>query len=310
MHTSNLTFPILLSIAQIGGLMLIGAVARYLRYIDERDIDRWSRMVLDFLYPAFIFTTIIAGFEHDRLRELWSLPLLGLGIALSGLLLGLILKYGLGSKDPDLVRTFLYGCVVNNFGYLPIVIVSNLWGKTMLAGLFLLTLGSTIAMWTFGVGVLGSGDARTIMRNLFSPTLIAIVAGIAASLSGIDHHIPGMADHILVSAGSAAVPLMLILSGASLFKPSAWKIDWQVAYLTIVRLIALPACIILALKALPLSPDVYTLSVIVALMPLAVSQVIFIRVFGGHPDFAASSSLVSTIASIVTIPVALWLLFG
>jgi predicted permease len=37
--------------------------------------------------------------------------------------------------------------------------------------------------------------------------------------------------------------------------------------------------------------------------------VIYTRIFGGEPDYAASSSLVTTIASIVTIPLALWLLF-
>jgi predicted permease len=77
-----------------------------------------------------------------------------------------------------------------------------------------------------------------------------------------------------------------------------------------VRLIILPLFTIAALKLLPLPQDVFALSVIIALMPLAVSQSIFTRIFGGNPAFAASSSLVSTLASIITIPLALWLLFG
>jgi predicted permease len=58
-----------------------------------------------------------------------------------------------------------------------------------------------------------------------------------------------------------------------------------------------------------LPTDVYAIAVIIALMPLAASSVIYTRIFGGEPDYAASSSLVTTIASIVTIPLALWLLF-
>ena len=57
MHGNNLTLPIILSIAEIFGLLCIGAAGRQLRYIDERDIDRWSKLVLDFLYPAFIFSS-------------------------------------------------------------------------------------------------------------------------------------------------------------------------------------------------------------------------------------------------------------
>lgn len=310
MNDSGLTLSILFSIAEISGLMLIGGIARYLRYIDERDIDRWSKMTLDFLFPMFIFSSIIAGFKPERLGELWTLPFIGFGIAAGGFLFGLVLQYGLFSKDKDIIRTFLFGCAVNNFGYLPIVIVSNMYDKNMLANLFFLTLGSTIVNWTLGVGVLGSGQIKTMIRNLFSPNLLAIVAGLLVSIAGIDRYIPSMVGKIFISAGSAAVPLMLILSGATLFKLSALRINWQVAYFTIVRLILLPSLTIAGLKLLPLPQDLFALSVIIALMPLAVSQSIFTRIFGGHPEFAASSSLVSTLASIVTIPLALWLLFG
>ena len=309
MNDTNLTLSILISITEISGLMLIGGIGRYLRYIDERDIDRWSKMTLDFLFPLFIFSSIIAGFERERLVELWTLPVIGFGIAAGGFLFGTVLKYGLVSNDKDIVRTFLYGCAVNNFGYLPIVIVSNMYDKNMLANLFLLTLGSTIVQWTLGVGVLGSAQIKTVIRNLFSPSLLAIVAGILVSIGGIDRYIPLMVGKIVVSAGSAAVPLMLMLSGATLFKLSAWKINWQVMYLTIVRLVMLPFLTIAGLKLLPLPQDVFALSVIIALMPLGVSQSIFTRIFGGHSEFAASSSLVSTLASIVTIPVSLWVLF-
>jgi malate permease and related proteins len=307
---ANLTLPIVLSIAEIFGLLSIGAVCRYLRYIEDRDIDRWSRLVLDFLYPAFIFSSITAGFQTGRRNELWVLPLIGLGISIGGVLVGLGLRYGLRTNDKNKERTFLYFCAVNNYGFLPIVIVQNLWGGTaMLANLFFLTLGSTLATWTVGVGVLGSTDVKQMVRNLMTPTLLATLAAIFVSWFGWSSHVPRVVSHILASAGSASVPMMLVLSGASMFKPAVWRITWQVVYVTFVRLVILPACAIFILKQIPLPPDVYAIAVIIALMPLAVSSVIYTRIFGGEPDFAASSSLVTTIASIVTIPVALWLLF-
>lgn len=310
MNGTDLTFSIIISIAEIFGLLAIGAACRHLRYIEERDIDRWSKMVLDFLYPAFIFSSITAGFRTERLGELWALPFIGLGLSVGSLVLGIALKYGLRTKDPDTVRTFLYFCAVNNYAFLPIVIVQNLWGgQAMLANLFYLTLGSTIATWTVGVGVLGSTDLRQMARNLLTPNLVATVAAIVVSWAGWGHHIPGVAGHILATAGAASVPMMLVLSGASLFKPAAWRITWQVVYVVFVRLLLLPACAVLVLRQLPLPPDVYALSVIVALMPLGVSSVIYTRIFGGKPDFAASSSLASTVAAIFTVPLALWLLF-
>jgi len=238
------------------------------------------------------------------------LPLIGLGIAMGGALLGLGLRYGLRTKDKDMERTFLYFCTVNNYGFLPVVIVQNLWGgQVMLANLFFLTLGSTIATWTVGVGVLGGTNVKQMGRNLLTPTLLATVVAIVMSWFGWNRHIPHVVSHILVSAGSASVPMMLVLSGASMFKPTVWRITWQVGYVTLVRLLILPACAIGILRLIALPSDVYETAVIIALMPLAVSSVIYTRIFGGEPDFAASASLVTTIASIVTIPLALWFLF-
>ena len=307
-HT-DLTLAIILSLAEIFGLLAIGGISRYARYIDEQDIDRWSRLMLDFLYPAFIFSSITSGFQAGRLHELWGLPVIGFALSAGSLAIGYVLMPGLRAKDGKTRRTFLYSCAVNNFAFLPIVIVRNIWGDAMLANLFFLTIGSTIGQWTVGVGVLGSSSWKQIVRNFFSPNLLATLLALAVSWCGWSHQIPRVVSHILASAGSVSVPMMLILSGASLFKPSVLRFSWQVLYATIVRLLLLPACAILVLKLLPLAPDVYAISVIIALMPLAVSSVIFMRIYGGEPDFAASSSLVSTLAAIVTIPLALWLLF-
>jgi predicted permease len=311
MHGNDVVFPIILSIAEIFGLLAVGAAGRHFRYVDERDIDRWSRLVLDFLYPAFIFSSITAGFRNGFGGGQWILPLIGLGISVGGVLLGFALRYGLRTNDRDTVRTFLYFCAVNNYGFLPIVIVQNLWGgKVMLANLFFLTLGSTVATWTIGVGVLGGTDTKQMVRNLLSPNLLATLAALFVSWLGWSGHIPRIVSHILASAGAASVPMMLVLAGASLFKPSAWRVSWQVVYITLVRLLLLPACAVAVLRLLPLSSDAYAIAVIIALMPLAVSSVIYTRIFGGEPGFAASASLVTTLASIVTVPVALWLLFG
>jgi predicted permease len=309
MNGSHLTLAIILSLAEIFGLMAIGGVSRRLHYIEEAEIDRWSRLVLDFLYPAFVFNSITAGFTTGWHANLWILPGLGFAIAAGGAVIGLALRYGLLSRDRDTHRTFLYCCVVNNYGYLPVIIIQNLWGPSMLANLLFFTLGSTVANWTVGIGVLGAASPKKIVRNLMTPTLLATIAAILVSRLGLAGHIPRIVAHIIAKAGSASVPMMLVLAGASLFKWSSFRITWQIAYVTIVRLIILPGIMIAGLRMLPLSPEVYLIAVLVALMPLAVSTVLYTRIYGGNPEFAAGSSLFCTLAAIVTVPAALLFLF-
>ncbi|GEM_PF-433352 len=309
MSGPHFTIAIVLSLAEIFGLMAIGGLGRRLDYIDDDEVDRWSRMVLDFLNPAFVFSSVTAGFRTSWHWDLWILPVLGFGISAGGAIIGLALRYGLGTRDGNTHRTFLYFCAVNNYVFLPVVIIQNIWGKAMLADLFFLTLGSTVANWTIGIGVLGITSLKQMGRNLATPTLGATLAALIVAWCGLADHIPLVVDHILTRAGSAAVPMLLVLSGASLFKRSSFRMTWKIVYVTVVRLIILPVIMIAALRMLPLSREVYSIAVLVALMPLAVSSVIYIRLYGGNPEFAAGASLFSTFAAIITVPAGLLFLF-
>jgi len=305
----KMTTAILLAITEIFGLFFIGAIARSLRHINDDDVDKWSRFVLDYLFPAYIFHSITSGLEVNRLMELWPLPLIGLGLVVYGMLTGIILQFGILSSDREIRRTFIHFCAVNNSVYLPVIILRNIWGESMLANLFLFNLGTTLGVWTIGVGVLGA-DRKQALKNIVTPNLIAVIAALIVTLSGTHKYFPQVVVRIISSAGSVSVPMMLILIGASLAKPSVMKVKWPVLYSTLIRLIVLPLISIIILNALPISSDVYNVAVIVSLMPVAAASVIMTRRFGGSPDFAASTALLSTIASVITIPVALWMIFG
>lgn len=304
-----MVLPIILAVVEIFGLFTIGIFARLKGYINEKEIDRWSHMVLDLLFPAFIFSSIISGFKPEKLNELWPLPFLGFGLVLYGTIAGILLKFGLFSKNPDKRLTFIYICAVNNSAYLPIIIIKNIWGEDALANLFFFNLGTTLGIWTIGVSILGASTLKNIVKNLFTPNLFAALLALFFSVSGYTSSIPGVINRIITNAGSTAVPLMLVLIGASLCNKHALRISWPVIYITTIRLIIIPLSAIVILKMLPVTSDVFTITAVVSLMPAAVASVIMTRRFGGDSNYAASTALVSTVMAILTVPVAMSILF-
>ena len=302
-----MTVGILLAIVQTFGIFFVGWLARRLKYVDENDINRWSRVVVDFLMPMLVFHTITRSFEAGRLGELWPLPLLGLGIIVLGALCGIVLRMGVRSPDPRVPPTFHHFCAINNYGYLPIIIVSSLWGDEGLARLFFFNLGSSIGYWTIGVGLLG-GSVRRAAKNILGPNLAALALALALCLTGLNNGVPEIVMRISGTIGAAAVPSILILIGASLHPLPKIVEKFDIAYISAVRLLLLPFLIIAILVQLPLHPDVRSIAFIVALMPGTVSSTIITRRFGGSPEFAAQAAVVTTILSIATIPPALMLL--
>ena len=100
-----MTGDIILAIAQIFGVCFIGWLASRLGYLNENDVNRWSRLLIDFLFPLLVFQSIVQGFDAERVRELWSLPLLGFGI----IVVGALLQIGAGS---GLIATLAFVAVL------------------------------------------------------------------------------------------------------------------------------------------------------------------------------------------------------
>jgi len=300
---------IIYAIAVADILFAIGAIARHLKYIAEEDISNWSRLIIDFLFPLLIFYSIVKNFQVERVSELWTLPLIGFGLMLFGALIGYPLLRGIKSRDNAVRATFHHLCAVNNYSFLPIIILANLWGEKLLPILFILNIGSTVAYWTIGIATLGAKDIKQTLRNIVSPNLIAVVLALAITLLGLKAYVPDILMKIFGSLGACAVPVLFIIIGASLYgSPKLFHNKRDITYLTIVRLVLIPVLSILILKMLPLPKDVYHTAFIVSIMPVSVSSTLITRVYGGSPDFAAQAALVTTIASLGTIPLLLYFL--
>ncbi len=297
--------PVLQAIGEIFGLFFIGWLTHHFRYLGEAETGRWSRFILDILFPIYIFSSITEGFDTGRLSELWPLPFLGLGLVLFGIFCGYVFQFGIRGSSADLRRTFLHFCAVNNSAYLPIIIVRNLWGESALANLFFFNLGTTVGVWTVGVGVLGELSIRRRLSSLITPNLIAVLAALLISLSGLKNWIPVVIGNVLSTAGSAAVPMMLILIGSSFYRPRLVRFTWPVLYASVIRLAVIPFFTVLILSMLPVSQAVFQITVVVALMPVAVASTIFTIRYGGDPEYAAQTSILTTLASALTVPLAL-----
>lgn len=297
------------AILEIVGLLGFGMVARKLSYIKDEDVTNWSRFILDLLYPALAFASILRDLDASRLTELWLLPLCGFGIMALGFFAGMVILPLIAGSSADRRKTFHHLCIMNNYTYLPIIIIGAIWGKAFLPDLFLLSLGSSVGVWTMGIGVLGRARLRDNLRNLLNPNIVAILLGVALCLTGLRNHIPAVIVSIFGAAGNAAVPCAIILTGSSLLTIRFSGEKRLLILSSAMRLFVLPALTIVILKLLPLPYQVYQVSVVVALMPAAVASPLFVRRFGGDAALAAQTLVVTTAISCITVPLAMMLLF-
>ncbi|MBN2643757.1 MAG: AEC family transporter [Victivallales bacterium] len=300
--------PVLEAIIEIFGMFAIGALLRKLKFIDKEDLSKFSSVVFDVLFPIMIFASIATQLKPDRICELWMLPLIGFLMMLLGWILGWGLRYGMQNRGNGRTETFHHFCIVNNYIFLPLIVISNLWGETYEPLLFLFNVGSTIGLWTIGIGVLTGSDLKRAVKNILSPNLLAVFLGFIVVWLQIP--LPGVVLKVANKSGGAAVPLILLLIGATLWGniKNIFDDKWDICYLTLCRLILIPLINIWIIKMIPMPLDIYRVAFVVSIMPVSVNTSVLTLRYGGNPELAGQAAVITTVVSIVTIPLLLYLL--
>ncbi len=271
-----------------------------------------ERLIYFLLFPALLFRAL-AKTPID-VSTAAPLVLAGLLTMCSGMLLSYLAKY---LFKPSL-SLFASGfqCAFRFNSYVGLAIASGWGGQPGIAALALLV-GTMIppanvaSVWALAKH--GEGNAmRELIRN---PLIIATIAGMAFSLSGLT--LPAWISGTLSPIGDAALPMGLLAVGAGLkmeamvgeeeknnSQPKAVMLYWLA-----VKLLALPVIAWFIGRAFNLPPLYTQMLILFAALPPASSAYILAARMGGDPVPVAKLITWGTLLSMLTIP--LWIyIFG
>ena len=302
---ANLDYLSILSVAvPIYLTMAAGAMARRTGLLKpEADVSLMKLSVM-LLTPALIIERVVGNPAVMRLPPVLiaaglGYALVALGIAFTYFIAPLIgLKKGLGR------RTFSVACGLQNYGFVAIPIVTALFpDKGTLGVLFTFTLGVELACWTAGVGLLTGLDKAPWRLALNAPVL-TILTSLLLNFTGLHAYVPQVAHNSFSMLGACAVPLAVLLIGASI--ADLWgqgAMQWKVAIVSpILRLGVIPVAFLLAAYHLPISLELKRVIVVQAAMPSAVFNIMIARLYGGHASTAVQVVIATTVVSCISTP--------
>ncbi len=304
-------------------MIVLGWTARKRLVIDSAATAKMARLLINFIYPALIFSTIVTNFTLSSLREKWLLPVGAFMIMATGFIIGWLCISLYGGRSSPQGRAFHFQSTINNYSFLVMPLAYFYWGEIGLAKVVLSTLGSEVAMWSLGVFSLNQTRLSLgSLRQLNSPPIIAIVVALAA-VTVRDAIIPPLSSSIsfidggqelllslweaLLEAfsmfGAATIPLAMIIAGSRIadLRPSQmfhWR-QWGVAF---VRLLLVPAIALFWIVWLPIPGNIAMILFLVAVMPSAVNTVAVSEIFKADVEFASASVMLTHICCLLTIP--------
>lgn len=209
-------------------------------------------------------------------------------------------------QETNRQKSLKYGTIISNSGFLGNPMVEGIYGSEGLLYAALFMLPVRIVMWTIGIAVFLKGRKEKLWKNVLThPCIVAIYAGVIIMVCGIQF--PTFVEKTIAGISGCNTPLSMMLIGMMLaeVKPKG-LIDKTMVFYTAIRLLVIPAVVFAITAFLPLDGMLRGITVIMAGMPAPITTALLSAKYGGDEKYATGMVFLSTILSLITLP--LWCL--
>lgn len=290
-------------------MVILGYTACKLGYMGDKFDKKLSSIVVDITCPLLVLSSVMGDEMPDRSL---ILPLVGVGF----LTYIILLVFGFWvprfiSKNHDDQGMIGFSLMFANVGFIGYPIVASIFGPKAVFYAALLNVPNTFFIFTAGVMLVkGEYSIRQFnLKVLLSPALIG--AFIAALLVAFGVHTPEMIARPITMVGNITVPAALMIIGSSMARLPLREIigSGKVYATSFLRLVIVPLSVYFLFRLCGVNTLINNINTVVIAMPVASFGTMFCMKYGRNPSLMTEATFITTLFSIITIPL-ITLLFG
>lgn len=270
--------------------------------------EKAAKLTNDLLFyivtPAVVVQAFAAMERTDTTLRNLLFALLG-GTALHGIAILLSLPF-FRRGDKTNADIFRFACIYGNVGYMALPLANAVLGET---GVFFCSgvlVPFNLFVFTHGVRLMSGSAGRSVfrpLRLLLNPGVISVLLGLPVFLFQID--LPTVLSEPVGLLAQLNTPLAMLMFGTYLAHtdPRHMFSRPQTYLAALLKLIILPAVMLLLLRLCGISGVLLTALLISASAPTANNTVMFAAKYGRDLETASQTVAVVSLFSIVTMPV-------
>ncbi|TNF42704.1 MAG: hypothetical protein EP313_00505, partial [Bacteroidetes bacterium] len=305
---------IIRQIALLATIVVIGLIACRAKVITAGTKDFLAKLIFYVTLPSLLFTSFSAIEVSPRLlanslQAILLAALIMLFMVSAGSIAARI--YGIKGAHASIFRLH---SMLGNIIYLGLPVISAQFGQEGLLYGSMFVLVSNIMMWTLGVAIITPGNSfslKTGLKKIFNINTIAIISGFLLFLFSI--RLPKFVLDTVGALGKTNTYLSMIFIAAVIYFADGRKmLGNRNAYLLSFNRLLLVPMMLLGLFILfnlifpgVLRKEVVSVMLMQAAMPCMVNVVIMVNIMGEDDGTATANVFISTILSIITLPLIL-----
>lgn len=286
-------------------LLLVGFALRKGRVLEQDETRTLNAVIIFVTVPALAFT-IMYGQTLN-----WSAG----AVVVAGNLANFVslgMAWGVAKAlrlNRPRTGAFMIGATFGNTTFMGIPVIAAAFHgskQALLHGIVYGELAMSLPVYTLGLWVASQfGGVHTHARELLSikrlPAIPALVAGLV--LSGIA--LPGALMDVVKSLGACTLPLSMISVGVMLSGRSFKGNELTIAVLAVMKLFCMPVIVYAILTLFGVGGLARQVATLQAAMPNSIISNIMTARGGSDGALVSSATLVTTLASIATLPLVL-----
>jgi malonate transporter and related proteins len=291
-------------VAPVFILIALGYGAARWRFVDESQFRALALFVFGIASPALLF----AGGTRPSVGGFWaSFALITASVVVfagSALFAKAALRMTLTEA-----AMFALACTFGNSVMMGIPVIVAAYGDAGLPSLLAILGVQTIVLLGMAtmlaeIGMAGRASPLRVLRSTLAgiarnPVILSVIAAMLWNLLGLP--VPGVIRTTLEFLGAASPPMALICLGGSLFGLSVAALWKETLMIAAIKLLALPALVLLLAQFLPLSPAERAVAVTMAALPTGANAFILARRYATGADRSGSAVVFTTSVSILTL---------
>ncbi|WP_249028933.1 AEC family transporter [Tannockella kyphosi] len=294
-------------INQMVQLFLVIGVGYILNKLDIFDTllnKKLSTLLLSVTTPCLILSSVITSSDYAPMNEVVVMLLITIAMyTLLPIFSFFLVKLLRIPKEKQ--GLYMFMTVFSNVGFMGFPVIESIFGSEAIFYAAIINMGFNLMIYSVGVLMMNYGTKRHTrieLKSLLSPGVIASLLAFFFYLTRIS--VPSVIGDTVALIGSITTPIAMLLIGSTLATIPVKEIfsDFIIYPYTFIKQILLPVVAFPLLSYFVKDTYILGISFIILAMPIANSAVLFSIEYDGDVDTASKSVFLTTLVSVITIP--------
>ncbi|GAA0070160.1 AEC family transporter [Clostridium sardiniense] len=286
-------------------IMLVGVYARKKNIITEESNESLSKFLLNIALPFLI----LSSFDYNISKEeIFNAELIFLYSTVIHLFLIFITKILCIKFDKDTSIVSRCALIFSNAGFMGYPLMAGLYGKIGVFYTAIYGIPYNIILFTYGTILFSKTNLKdnykdALKKIILNPGIISIFLGMILLITKFK--LPDPMSETISLIGNTTTPLAMIIVGAMLGNLKLKEIfkGKIIYYISFIKLILIPVMVFLLISLFNANHFLKNICVLLEATPAAVVCSAFAAQYNIQKDLAAKLVFVTTLFSIITIPI-------